>query len=209
MQIHPQKKSGGESVKILHPSTATPLDTWDDPNAVATVIPGGPMPGSLNGLAFDPWRDAPTTAAAWNAATGQNATNEPPFVPSTGKGPAAGVVIEEPDGRIWLVHPTNQFGGYTATFSKGRLEPGIGFQASAIKEALEESGLHVAITGWLLDANRTTTRTRYFRAVRVAGNPADMGWESQAVSLVPRALLDKFLTHNSDAPLLAALTKGA
>lgn len=205
---HPQKNDKGQTVKINYPSSPTPLEAWDDPPAVAAVTPGGPMPFALNGLALDPWSDGPTTATGWNAVAGQRASDEPPFVPTSGKHPAAGVVVEESDGRFWLVHPTNRYGGYTTTFPKGRLEQGIGFQASAIKEAVEEAGLKVEITGWLLDTDRTTTRTRYFLARRVGGNPADMGWESQAVSLVPRALLGKFLSNASDAPLLAALTKG-
>ena len=205
---HPQKNDKGQTVKINYPSSPTPLEAWAEPAAVATVTPGGPMPFALNGLALDPWIDAPATAAGWNAVAGQGASDEPPFIPTPGKHPAAGVVVEELDGRFWLVHPTNQYGGYTTTFPKGRLDPGIGFQASAIKEAVEEAGIKVEITGWLLDTDRTTTRTRYFLARRIGGNPADMGWESQAVSLVPRTLLAKFLRNASDAPLLAALTKG-
>jgi hypothetical protein len=36
-----------------------------------------------------------------------------------------------------------------------------------------------------------------------------MGWESQAVHLVPRALLADFLTHPNDLPLLQALAIAA
>lgn len=204
---HPQKNDKGQTVQIKHPSSPTPLETWANPAAVATVTPGGPMPAELNGLSFDPWMDVPTTVAGWNAIEGQGATDEPPFVPTPGKHSAAGVVVEESDGRVWIVHPTNGFGGYQCTAPKGRLEPGIGFQASAIKEAYEESGLKVEITAWLLDTDRSTTRTRYYTAKRIGGNPADCSWESQAVSLVPRSLLAKFLTNSNDAPLMAALTK--
>lgn len=203
---HPQKNDKGQTVQIKTPSNPTSLDAWANPAAVATVTPGGPMPIELNGLALDPWMDAPTTSAGWNGVEGQGATDEPPFVPTQGKHTSAGVVIEENDGRFWLVHPTNQFGGYVSTFPKGRVEDELTFQASAIKEAFEESGLKVELTGWLLDADRATTRTRYFLARRVGGNPACMGWESQATSLVPRPHLAKFLTNTSDAPLLAALS---
>jgi 8-oxo-dGTP pyrophosphatase MutT (NUDIX family) len=51
---------------------------------------------------------------------------------------AAGAVVMEPDGRLWLVAPSNGFGGYLATFPKGRVEPGISLQATAIREVWEE-----------------------------------------------------------------------
>ena len=105
----------------------------------------------------------------------------------TGREPAAGVVIEEPDGRVWLVNPTNGFAGYTATFPKGRADDGLTLQATAIKEAFEESGLQVRIIGLIGDVERSQTVTRYYRARRVGGTPAAMGWETQAVQLVPKA----------------------
>ena len=42
-------------------------------------------------------------------------------------------------------------------------------------------------------------------AQRVAGNPADMGWETQAVMLVPPQHLAQVVTHPNDAPILQAL----
>lgn len=204
---HPQKNDKGQTVLIKHPSKATSIEAWLNPAEAATVVPNGPMPPTLNNLAFEAWSDAPTTSSGWNAIEGQGAIDEPPFVPAPGKKVSAGVVVEEPDGRIWLVHPTNAFGGYQSTFPKGTVEDGLNLQASAIKEALEEAGLKVEIVGWLADTVRTTSKARYYRAKRRGGNPANMGWESQATSLVPRTQLAKFLTHPSDAPLLAALTK--
>ena len=50
------------------------------------------------------------------------------------------VVILEDDGRVWVVHPSNGFGGYPATFPKGTLDPGMLLRAAAIREAYEESG---------------------------------------------------------------------
>lgn len=204
--LHPQKNDKGQSVPILKPTAPSSLDAWHDASAVATVIPGGPIPLELNGLPFDSWGEVPVTADGWNALVGNLALEEPPFVPATGKKVAAGVVVEEPDGRFWLVHPTNAFGGYTSTFPKGTVEEGFSLPASAIKEAWEEAGLRVEIIDWLADTNRTTSKARYYRAKRIGGSPADMGWESQATSLVPRSKLASFLNHPSDAPLLKALT---
>ena len=112
----------------------------------------------------------------------------------------------EPDGRVWIVHPTNGFGGYIRTFAKGRVEDGLSLQATACKEALEESGLRVRITGLLGDFDRTTTRTRYYLAERTGGHPGHgMGWESQACSLAPLAALPDLLNGAADAPVLEAL----
>ena len=102
---------------------------------------------------------------------------------------AAGAVIEEADGRLWLVAPTNGYAGYKTTFPKGRPESGASLQVTAIREAYEEAGLKVEITGFLADLPRSQTQTRYYTARRVGGTPAAMGWESQAVHLVPRSKL--------------------
>lgn len=204
---HPHRNDKGEPVVLHHPSTPTPLAAWTDPGAAATVIPGGALPPGLNGIAFAPWHDVPTDDAGWNGVAGQLTFEEPPFAVVPGKMAAAGVVVEEADGRIWLVAPSNRFGGHAATFPKGRIDGGVNLQACAIREAFEESGLQVTITGWLADSNRTLSYTRYYLARRSGGTPAEMGWETQAVHLVPRAALSAFLTHPGDQPLLAKLNR--
>ena len=131
--------------------------------------------------------------------------NEPP-PPKHSLPLASGVVAVEPDGRIWMVSPTNKFGGYETTFPKGKLDhDGLSLQANAIKEGYEESGLKVRITGYLGDFKRSTSITRLYLAERVGGNPTDMGWESQAVRLVPPEEWGKHLKNPSDQPVLAAL----
>nr|WP_217346585.1 NUDIX hydrolase [Noviherbaspirillum sp. L7-7A]MBV0881048.1 NUDIX hydrolase [Noviherbaspirillum sp. L7-7A] len=202
---HPLPDEHGKPVLLKSPSKATPLACWNQVDAVATVTPGGQMPSSLNGIKFDDWHDVPTSHEAWNNVEGQCCFEEPAFCPPQGKMPAAGVVVEEADGRFWLVAPSNGFGGYLATFPKGRIEGKVSRQASAIREAYEEAGLKVRITGFLADSDRTQSYTRYYLAQRVGGNPALMGWESQAVHLVPRLALRFFLTHTKDQPLLKAI----
>jgi 8-oxo-dGTP pyrophosphatase MutT (NUDIX family) len=122
-----------------------------------------------------------------------------------GKAPAAGAVVLEPEGRVWVIHPSNAFGGYRATFPKGKQEPGLSLEQTAIKEAFEEAGLVIALTRWLIDVPRSSSVCRYFLARRLGGTPAAMGWESQAVSLVPRERLSDVLHHPNDHPLLEAL----
>ena len=204
--VHPRPDDKGKPVVIKHPSLPSPFTTWLDPSAVVTVTPDWPAIHSLNGLTLSPWASVPKTSAEWAKVPGRMADLQvaPLTVPGHLK-PAAGVVIEEPDGRVWLVAPSNGFGGYQATFPKGRVEYGVDLQATAIREAFEESGLQVAITGHLADTPRSQTMTRYFTARRVGGTPSAMGWESQAVHLVPKADLAKFLSSPYDAPLLKAL----
>jgi hypothetical protein len=49
--------------------------------------------------------------------------------------------------------------------------------------------------------------TRLYLAKRVGGTPAAVGWESQAVRLVPRAMLDTVASHKNDAPINAKLSE--
>jgi ADP-ribose pyrophosphatase YjhB (NUDIX family) len=203
---HPRTMPGGKAVRIEQPSTPTPLATWGDASAAATVVPDGPMPAEVGAVAIAPLPPLSTDTASWEAlATSEPAFEEPPFTAEPGLRPAAGVAIEEPDGRVWLVSPTNAFGGYASTLPKGCVDGGLSMRATAVREALEEAGLLVQLTGHLVDCARSTTMTRYYRARRVGGNPAAMCWESQAVHLVPRAQLAAFLTNPSDASVLKAL----
>lgn len=203
--LHPRRDHHGRLVEIRQPSEPSPLAAWLDPQAVATVVPDGPMPEALNGIALRSWTDHPQTAVAWDFVAGINTQlDEPPFHAS-GKSPAAGAVIIERDGRVWLVHPSNQFGGYAVTFPKGRQDPGLSLQATAIREAWEETGLHVRITGYLGDFARSQSMTRLYVAERVGGSPADMTWETQAVSLAPTSALETLLKHPNDQQVLVVL----
>jgi ADP-ribose pyrophosphatase YjhB (NUDIX family) len=196
MHLHPKVDEDGKPIAIKNPHTATGTETWSNPKAIATFVPGQKAPVILNGVLFTPWVDHPEDPDDWNDLQ-HKPVPEPPL-PVTKKSQAAGVVIEEPDGRVWVVHPTNAFGGYEGTFPKGHVEDGIDLQPSAIKEAYEESGLKVEITGFLCDVDRTTTTCRYYTAKRIGGTPADCGWEAQAVSLVPRTQLYEVLNSPND-----------
>ena len=205
--FHPQPDEHGAPVRLAHPSTPTTVASWHDPASVATVIPLGALPAVLNDVPFAPWLDLPASNADWQTVAGQAAIDEPPFVVPAAFAPAAGVVIQEDDGRVWAVAPSNRFGGYDATFPKGRVDPDISLQATAIREAFEESGLRVQIVRHLIDCRRTQTMTRYYLARRLGGNPALMGWESQAVHLVPMALLETVLGNPNDATIIDALRR--
>jgi hypothetical protein len=48
--------------------------------------------------------------------------------------------------------------------------------------------------------------TRFFLARRVGGTPSAMGWETQAVWLVPLARLADLAPSDYDAPVIEALS---
>jgi 8-oxo-dGTP pyrophosphatase MutT (NUDIX family) len=195
--FHPCPNDAGVAVAIHRPSLPTPLVNWEDASAHATVIPGGAMPTMLNGLAPAP--------CALVLPSFEDAVPEPEFILPAGLKAAAGAVVIEDDGRVWLVAPTNGFGGYAATFPKGRVDPGASLQHTAVREVFEESGLVVRLEAFLLDVRRTQTCTRYYVARRVAGCPSAMGWETQAVHLVPVARLAQIAVHPNDAAIIRAL----
>lgn len=203
--VHPRPNDKGKPVKLTAPSTPTGLRTWQDAASTAAVIPDGPMPTELAGIGFDSWREAPTDNTGWERLAAQSTIDEPPFDPPKGKNAAAGVVVLEKDGRIWLVAPSNAFGGYPVTLPKGTCDPGMSLHATALREAFEESGLQVQLTGFLVDVPRSTSFTRYYLARRTGGNPADMTWESQAVLLAPVSQLPALLTNKNDAPIIKAI----
>jgi ADP-ribose pyrophosphatase YjhB (NUDIX family) len=206
IKFHPKTNDKKQPVKINSPSTATVMSSWTNPTEIATVVPDGTMPHLLNGLAFLPWPDFPTSSAGWEKLIETKPFNEPAFQGK--KPPASGVVTVEPDGRVWIVSPTNKYGGYEHTFPKGKLDKvKLSFRANALKEAFEESGLHVELIAYLCDSERDTSTTRFYLARRIGGSPAEMDWESQAVSLVPRNQLAKFVIHENDKAVLDALDR--
>lgn len=205
-KVHAQKGENGEPIVIKQPTKPSAPETWSDATKVATFVPGGDVPAELHGVPFKPW-SPPKDAAGWAKVAGQNPSIEEGNMPDIPHGmhAATGVVIVEPDGRTWLTKPTNEFGGYQHTFPKGTCEPGLPLQANAIKEAFEETGLKVEITGVFGDFKRTTSVARYYIAKRTGGTPAAMGWESQAVRLSPMADMKKLLNMPVDKGIVDEL----
>jgi hypothetical protein len=204
---HPKLNDKGQSVEITIPSSPTSLETWDDSTQIATATPVSELPARICNIPVRSWTDAPTDNSGWENLSESMNFEEPPFQIKAGKKAASGGVVVEPDGRIWVVSPTNKFGGYENTFPKGKIEAGqkISMKANALKEVYEEAGLQVELTGFLCDSERDTSTTRLYLAKRLSGNPADMGWESQAVHLIPKASLANILSHTNDKPVIEAL----
>ena len=204
--VHPQPDDDGNDVIIHSQIPPSPLENWESGQRTAIATPECDMPESINGIPVSDW-EAPETLNDWANVEGQIEMDEEPIQMKEGKGVSTGVIIMEDDGRIWTIGPTNQFGGYIITFPKGRIEPRLPLQANAIKEVYEESGLKVQITGVLGDFERTTTVTRMYVGKRVAGNPANMGWESQFVALIPKDKIKRFVKHKSDQPIAELIEK--
>ena len=139
---HPRKNDKGHPVPLLHPSQPTDQSTWHHADQLATVTSDGSMPEQVNHLAIASWGDAPTDSAGWERLAGTSKFDEPPMPVVAERAPASGAVVIEPDGRVWVVSPSNGFGGYAHTFPKGKLDPkeGLSLRANALKEIFEESG---------------------------------------------------------------------
>jgi 8-oxo-dGTP pyrophosphatase MutT (NUDIX family) len=200
---HPRPDDAGKPVAIHKPHLPSLLAAWGAPQGVARVVPGGPVPASLNGVALMPWTHPPETDEGWQGLAALAPVVEPPFVCPAGMKPAAGALVVEPDGRAWCVAPSNRFGGHEFTLPKGRID-GRSLAATALVEVFEEAGLQIRLDAFLCDTQRKETFTRFFLGTRIGGSPATMGWESQSVVLAPLAALRALLTHPGDQLVLDA-----
>jgi ADP-ribose pyrophosphatase YjhB (NUDIX family) len=192
-----------EGIVLKNPQKPSDVASNANPDDRATFVAGHDPGEGLNGVPFKPW-DGPE-GGDWTKVDGTGSFDEPDLPATKGKRLGAGVVITEDDGRVWTLTPTNNFGGYFETLPKGGIEPGLNLRQTAIKEAWEESGLKVELTGYIGDFERNTSVARYYTAKRVGGDPTDFHWETAASHLVPMADLDDALHHINDKPILARL----
>jgi 8-oxo-dGTP pyrophosphatase MutT (NUDIX family) len=127
---------------------------------------------------------------------------DPDYTKVTG----AGTIMREADGRIWMIQPSNGFGGKTFAIPKGRIEPGHSLNHTAVKELYEETGLGHEITDYLGSfANSTGGRNAVFEGKRIGGHPEQMGWETQGLTLIkPQDALAKMNPKDPDYAILKA-----
>lgn len=185
-----------------------------DPNRLVTgaptqVIPTLPGPDEIIEFGADPIYEgqalngiplSPAEAGYWEKVSDVQLA-EPPLPDGR---ISAGLVVVEEDGRIWVVAPKNQFGGYENTFPKGGVEKGLTTQQNALKEVYEESGLSAEITGYVGDFKGSTGTTRYYLAKRTGGAPWQHDDETEAVKLIPQSQLGGFLNVQRDKSVLKA-----
>ena len=182
-----------------------PLEQWTNPDVTASfgkdpeqwaaIVAGG---GALNGVPFTQ-AEEPDWASIEDVDVGEPEA----LLDVPGKKPAAGVIIREPDGRYWIVEPTNHYAGVEHTFPKGKQEEGLSLQQTALKELFEEAGLTANITGWAGDIEKSTSVARYFIAERTGGNPSQAHWESQDIKLATQADLEQLLNVETDKNIAA------
>ena len=206
--LHPCLDENGKPVVVAHPSGSTDRAAWLDPKRTATLSRTLPpdIPEAVNGIAFS--ETVPVQGEdprQWRAITPDAVAGEPNFVLPPGFRATSGCVVLEPDRRVWIVHPTNEFMGTKATFPKGRVEPVLSLAQNAVKETFEEAGIVVEPFAFLTDVARRIVVTRYYLARRTGGAPALAGWESQAVSLMPFEQAAAALNREGDQAVLSAL----
>ncbi|MBO0808705.1 MAG: NUDIX hydrolase, partial [Actinobacteria bacterium] len=129
---------------------------------------------------------------------------------------SAGIVIVEPDGRLWLIEPKGHYGGYQFTFPKGRIDPnGQSTQQNAHREVWEETGLTATITAYLGDYQGHSGITRYYLGMRKGGTPlppdptpyVEGGRETATVRLVTPTEAAGMLNPGRDQRVLAQVQR--
>lgn len=200
------QKSNSDPAKIATSDVdkgKTLLDELKTGNAPTVTFIKGKKNTSVtgvNGIPFTEIKETPDFAKIQDTPL-----REPPFEGIPGKAKSSGIVIVEEDNRVWLVEPTNHYGGYINTFPKGRLEPELTTQQNAHKEVFEESGLTVNILDYLGDFPAKTTVGRYYMGKRTGGSPLAYGWETQGVRLANLKDADKLVNNPRDRALIDAV----
>lgn len=123
---------------------------------------------------------------------------EPPVPPNL---QSAGMLVREPDGRIWLREPSNHYGGYEHTFAKGHLDGNEDPQEAAHRELYEETGLKAKIVAFMGDYRGDTTTTRMYLADRTGGEPHTNN-ETWSMKLVSPEDAHKLLNRARDKEIL-------
>jgi len=176
-----------------------------DPPGVTAFAPGDSVKSAgLNGVGFAQQK-APVAYQRIKDVPGLDEQPFPALKPW--QHAASGVVVMEPDGRVWVVAPKGGYGGYDNTFPKGTLEDdGLTMQQSAHREVFEESGLRVRLKGVVGDFAGDTSVTRYYLGERIGGSPYHHdGKETAAVKLATPEQLRVMLNKRRDRKILAVV----
>ena len=203
MTHHPRLRRG-KKVEIMTPTLPTGPDTWHDASAIAVFVPGGACPAALCDI---PMQQATLPSLGYRlAGLAGDGAQDPEWAMPAGQPDLtrkAGAIVVEPDGRIWVIEPTNHYWGTVASFPKGTLDNETCPRLTALREVFEETGLVVQLGEHLADVQRDDAIVRLYRARRLSGRPVDMGWESQSVRLVPPGQLEGVMAGSKEGSFLA------
>jgi 2-methylisocitrate lyase-like PEP mutase family enzyme/phosphoserine phosphatase/uncharacterized NAD(P)/FAD-binding protein YdhS/8-oxo-dGTP pyrophosphatase MutT (NUDIX family) len=212
--VHPEKRRG-RTVYIHRPTVKA-----DFPDARALLIPGQPVPATLNGIAFAPW-SLPATLQEWVARAGASqqvdAAVPLPFRFAENRYRTAGAVLWEPGAGgipdIWCVVPTNAYGA-SLTLPQGRADDGEPLWIAILRELMEELGFAAQLDavvghyGSEYDPVPAALRlpggdnVRYFLGHRIGG-PGKAGYESQGGVLLSADRAMRLLPRPRDRRIVA------
>lgn len=207
--------AAGAAAPAATPASATtsklPVIPFKDNTTWET---GKEAPGTLNGVDF-----APAPPKFWEKVKDVDVGEPPPL--SGKKVDRVGILVQEPDGRIWIAQPTNSFGNRKYTLPGGHAEPGLTDQQNALKEVWEETGIQAEITGYLGDFEDSNNGNngRLYIGKRIGGAPWDAkiephiisnktgkpAAESESVNLVTPEQAAKLLHRSDDLGQLIAV----
>lgn len=190
---------GYGQVKAAKLATAA-QEALADPNKAFTFRSGQ----EIAGLPFKPVQ---MTDADFLAQTKALPNEEPLLIADPNKHAAAGMLLFTPDGKLVVVDPAGQYGGYKTTFPKGTQEEGMSLQATAVKEVYEETGFKARILGHLGDYEKTTSVNRFYIGVVEDGAPWAAHYETEAVRIVPLDQVDALLNVGADKGIFQDLLK--
>ena len=114
---------------------------------------------------------------------------------------SAGGVVFRKSGRIALVKQRARRGGWKWTFPKGRVDRGETIEEAAIREVLEESGLHVRL-GVHVGAWEGTRNVIHYFVMDYVRNVGEFDEETLAVRFVEITRARKLLSSKRDRAVL-------
>jgi len=200
------KRAGTATAAKPEIDPATPKNISGKDNTISFHKDMKDAPKSLHGVKFESWHPPDD----WEDVEGQMDLDEDPIDADEDTRVSSGLIMQEPDGRVWLVKPSYQYGGYKQTWPKGGQEEGLSLQANAIKETFEEIGLKGRITGLAGDFEGDTGITRFYHARREGGTPLDHDKETELVILASHDKLTSLLNRSRDRKIAETLkSKGA
>lgn len=100
---------------------------------------------------------------------------------SSTKSMSAGGILVDAQKRVLLREPANHFDGYVWTFAKGKVEPGISLENTALREVREETGYEARIVAAIPGEFKGGTGVTVYFLMRPKGEPAKHDNETASI----------------------------